>query len=299
MDPKKPATPDSQPWTIRRVLAWTREEFVRRQLDSPRLDAELLLGHALNLTRMQLYLDLDRPLAAAELAGFKALVKRRAAREPVSQIVGTREFFSRPFKVTRDTLTPRPETEHIIEDVMERLKKAAPPSVAMVDVGTGTGCIAITLRLQWKDSVVTALDISKEALQVARGNAASLQADVTFLESDMDAALPADAQFHVVVSNPPYLTEGEFKAADPEVREWEPRMALVGDDADGLGHHRRLARLFWPRVLPGGGLWAELGAGQGAAAKALWTEVAGDAGDVVILKDLAGLDRIARVTRKA
>lgn len=281
------------------MLAWTREEFERRKLDSPRLDAEILLGHALSMTRMQIYLDLDRPLAPQELSTFKALMKRRTAREPVSQIVGNKEFYSRNFKVTRDVLTPRPETEHIVEDVVKFLKPGTIASPSIVDVGTGTGCLACILKLEVKSSVVTALDISEKAIAIARENARALDADITITLSDMDAGLPADARFHVVVSNPPYLTANELTQADPEVREFEPRVALVGDDADGLGHHRRLAKSFWPRVLDGGGLWAELGSTQGPAARKLWAEHVGPSGDVVILKDLAGHDRVVRVRRKS
>ena len=283
---------------MRRVLAWTREEFERRGVGSPRLDAEVLLGHALGLTRMQIYLDLERPLLPAELGDYRALVRRRAAREPVSHITGVREFWSRPFTVTADTLAPRPETELLVERALAwhaQLKRQTP---AVLDVGTGTGCLAVTLALEIESAKVTAVDISPEALAVARTNAAALAADVTLLCSNMLEALPADAQYDLMVCNPPYLTVGEWEAADPEVRVHEPKVALVGADDDGLGHHRLLAAQGWPRVAPGGVLLAELGAGQGPAAVRLWEAVTTENGRVSLLKDLAGLDRAVEVWRQ-
>lgn len=294
--PNHTPTRRQQPWTIRRVLAWTVEEFGRRKVDNPRLDADLLLAHALGVKRLHIYMDLDKPLRPEELTSFKALVRRRAAREPVSHILGRREFWGRPFQVTGDTLAPRPETEFIVQEVLGRWKGRPAPSV--VDVGTGTGCLAITLALELAGADVKGVDISPAALAVARGNGAALGAAVQWLESDMDAALAADARFDVVVSNPPYLTRAEWDAAPPEVRNHEPVLALVGADDDGLGHHRALARRFWPRVKPGGGLWAELGAGQGATALALW-QAAAPGTDVAVLRDLAGLDRVVRVLAPA
>jgi release factor glutamine methyltransferase len=295
-----PRQDDNPAWTIRRVLQWTREEFTRRDIENPRLDAEVLLGHALSLTRMQLYLDLERPLSPAELSGYRALVKRRSAREPVSHIVGRREFWSRPFAVTADTLAPRPETEHLIELALEHRKRALAATfpLAVLDVGTGTGCLAITLKLEWPDAAVTAVDLSPKALEVARQNATALGADVAFLLGDLDAPLPADARFHMVVSNPPYLTESEWEDAPPEVKQHEPRLALVGADADGLGHHRALAQRVWPRLLPGGLMLVELGHQQGASARALWATAVGDRGEVSLVQDLEKRDRVIVARRR-
>ncbi len=288
-----PAPSKDAGWTVRRVLAWTREEFTRRGVDNPRLDSEVLLAHALHVTRMQLYLDLDKPLLPAELATYKALVKRRAAREPVSHILGQREFWGRPFHVTKDTLAPRPDTETVVDDVLT-WAKGRPAPLRVLDVGTGTGCLAITLALELAGSVVTAVDLSPAALDVARVNTAALNAPVELLESDLLAALPSDARFDVVVSNPPYLTTPEWEAADPEVRQHEPLLALVGGDEDGLALHRRLAATLRDRVNPGGGIWAELGWKQGPAALALWQAAWPDA-TVTLLKDLEKRDRVVRV----
>jgi release factor glutamine methyltransferase len=290
-------TPPQAPWTTRRVLAWTQEELERRKVDSPRLDAEVLLAEALGVTRLQLYLDMDKPLRPDELTTFKAMVRRRAAREPVSLILGRREFWGRPFTVTADVLCPRPETEGMVEDVLLHLKRRPGGTPAILDVGTGSGCLAVTLALELPGSAVTAVDISAPALETARRNAQALGAGVTFLLGDMAAPLPPGAVFDVVVSNPPYLTEGEWAEAPPEVRLHEPRVALVGADQDGLGHHRALAAGVWPRVGPGGVLWAELGAEQGVAAVRLWEVAVGASGRVALLKDLAGKDRVVRVAR--
>lgn len=287
------------PWTIRRVLMWTVEEFTKRKVETPRLDADVLLAHALGVTRLQLYLDMDKPLKGDELTSFKAMVRRRASREPVSHILGRREFWGRTFTVTKDTLAPRPETELIIEDVLACCKTRTVPVGSVVDVGTGTGCLAITLALEIPAVVVTAVDLSEQALEVARANSVGLKATIHCIAGDMDAGLPQEARYDVVVSNPPYLTQPEWECAPPEVRDHEPAMALVGADADGLGHHRALLKRFWPRVQPGGGLWAEIGSTQGEAASALWQAGVEVGASVTVLKDLAGLDRVVRVLKPA
>ena len=292
-----PRTPPDVPWTTRRVLTWTQEELVRRKVDSPRLDAEVLLAAALGVSRLQLYLDMDKPLRPDELTAFRAMVRRRSAREPVSHILGRREFWGRPFVVTPDVLCPRPETEGIVEDALAHAKRRTGTPPCILDVGTGTGCLAVTLALELLGAVVTAVDISPAALEVARRNAQALGATVTFLLGDMAGPLAADASFDIVVSNPPYLTAAEWGEAPPEVRNHEPKVALVGADADGLGHHRALASSVWPRVGASGVLWAELGAGQGVAGVRLWESAVGGAGKVDLLKDLAGRDRVVRVTR--
>ncbi|MBI5496454.1 MAG: peptide chain release factor N(5)-glutamine methyltransferase [Deltaproteobacteria bacterium] len=293
MEHKPTDNPDAT-WTVGRVLAWTREEFQRRGVDNPRLDAEVLLAHALSTTRLKLYLELDKPLGPAELAAYRALVKRRAAREPVSHVVGAREFWGRAFRVTADTLAPRPETETLVEEVLawQRARPAA-PAPAVLDVGTGTGCLAITLALEIPGAVVTAVDVSAAALAVAQHNAEALHATVRLLQSDVVTALAPDDTFDVVVSNPPYVTESEWAAAEPEVRDHEPRLALVGSGADGLGFHRRLLAEVFPRVRPGGLLLAEIGHQQEEAARALWSA----AGQVDVVKDLERRDRAVRVRR--
>jgi release factor glutamine methyltransferase len=287
--------PTDTPWTVRRVLAWTREEFLRRGVDGARLDAEVLLAHALKCSRMQLYLEMDKPLLPDELGAFKAMVKRRAARVPVSQIVGSREFWNRRFSVSSNVLTPRPETEQLVEDVLAHAKTR--PVSSILDVGTGSGCLAISLALELAGSRVTAVDVSPEALVVARANGTELGATVEWLQSDLLTALPAEARFDVVVSNPPYLTPAEWDVAMPEVKQHEPRLALVGDGDDGLGHHRRLAQQVLPRLIAGGGAWIELGWKQGPAALELWKAAASSDDTVDLLKDLEGRDRVIRVKR--
>jgi release factor glutamine methyltransferase len=287
---------DRAPWTIRRVLDWTRDEFLRRKIESARLDAEVLLGKALGLSRMQLYLDMDRPLSTSELAVYRALVKRRTTHEPVSQIVGEREFWSRPFRVTADTLTPRPETELVVEHVLAMLR-AFPQEgrLRILDVGTGTGCLAVTLALELPDADVTAVDVSGAALKVACENAARLGAAVRFLHSDMDAQLSPEEVFDVVVSNPPYLAEADWVQAQPEVRLHEPKVALLGGDDDGLGFHRQLAARVWPRTRRM--LLAELGWCQGPAALHLWREAVSSAAEATVLKDWERRDRVVVVKR--
>lgn len=280
-------------WTVRRVLAWTREEFDRRGVDNPKLDAELLLAHALGSQRIQLYMEMDKPLLAAELVAFRALMKRRAQREPVSHILGRRDFWKHTFRVTPHTLAPRPESELLVELALAHPRAASTPR-RVLDVGTGTGCLAICLALEWKDALVHALEVDDDTLAVARANAVALNAPVEFHLGNLAGPWAPQGAYDVVVSNPPYLTPVEWESVDPEVKRHEPKGALVGWDDDGLGHHRALLQRVWPAVAAGGVMLVELGAGQGPAAMDIWSS---SGGTVTLHRDLAQRDRVVRVVR--
>ena len=248
--------------TVLEVIKKTTDFFAAKGIESPRLNAELLVGHALALKRMQLYMLFERPLTAAELESIRGLVRRRGQREPLQYILGEAEFFGLKLKVDRRALIPRPETERLLELVTER--QAQPPAT-ILDLGTGSGAIALGLAKLYPQALVTAVDLSDEALTLAGENAAAcgLAARVTLLRSDWFAELPAAARFDLIVANPPYLSAEETAQTAPEVQGHEPLNALTAPDG-GLADLRRILAAA-PRFLTTGGLLAlETGIAQHA-----------------------------------
>ena len=204
---------------------------------SARLDSELLCAHALGLRRIDLYLQFDRPLDEAELTSIRELIRRRGKGEPVAYITGTREFYGRPFTVTPDVLVPRPDTETLIQRAVAFLRARTGAELRVADLGTGSGCIAITLAAELPGMRAIATEVSPAALDVARANAEALAIDVSFIECSWADAL--EGTFDLIVSNPPYVTTDELAAVDRDVRDFEPRGALLGGD-DGLDAYRAL-----------------------------------------------------------
>ncbi|HSY23229.1 MAG TPA: peptide chain release factor N(5)-glutamine methyltransferase [Polyangiaceae bacterium] len=264
-------------WTSESILRWATDDFRARGIDTPRLDAELLLGQALSVTRIQLIVDAKRPLSSDELARFRELVKRRRAREPVAYILGQREFYGRLFRVDRRVLVPRPDTECLVEAALERTNGVS-LSARVLDLCTGSGCVAITLARERPTTRVMACDISEDALAVARDNALRLGAyNVAFGRGDLFAGAASRMRstrtgferFDVVTANPPYIPAGEIPGLQPEIREHEPRLALLGG-ADGLSVVARIVEGA-PAVLSEGGVLAvEVAAGQAEAVDALF-----------------------------
>jgi len=278
-----------QPWTVRRVLGWTTQHFEKLDVDSPRLTAELLLAHVLHASRVRLYTDLDRPLEASELAAYRGLIARRASGEPTSYLTGTREFYGRTFAVDARVLVPRPETELLVEAVLQAVPRDA--AVRILDLCTGSGCVGITLALERPAARVLATDTSPDALDVARANAAALGAAERFEVrlGDLFAPVEDEAPFDVVVANPPYVARGDLPTLPAEVRR-EPQGALDGGP-DGLDGGRRIAAAAPRRLVPGGLLALEIGDRQGPAVHSLLE--AGGYGSVRIERDLARHDRLA------
>lgn len=278
--------------TLLEIIKKTTEFFEKRGVESARLNAELLIGHALGLKRMQLYIQFERPLSEPELEKIRPLVKRRGNREPLQHILGTAEFAGLTLKVDRRALIPRPETEYLIELLVQRFPT---PPVRVLDLGTGTGAISLALAKAWPQAKVVAVDQSVEALALARENAGSsgLSARVELLHSDWFNALPVPDKFDLIVSNPPYLSDEETAAAPPEVREYEPRAALSAgpDSAVALEQIIRGAR---DRLDAGGSLALETGIGQHARLLALLQ--AQGYGKCESLKDLTGRDRYLLAT---
>jgi len=279
----------NEPWTIRRVLTWTTQHFEKRQVDAPRLTAEILLSHVLKLSRVRLYVDLDRPLSKEELGAYRGLIERRMAGEPTQYLTGVREFYNRPFKVDARVLIPRPETELLVEAALHMLPKDAPARA--LDVCTGSGCIAISLAAERPQATVIATDLSPDACALAQENAEALGvADrVTVLQGDLFAPVPADARFQVVVSNPPYIASGDIPGLSAEVRR-EPKLALDGGP-DGLVAVRRVVAGARQWLEPGGLLAMEIGEDQGPAVLEL-LRAAGYA-DARVEKDLERRERMA------
>jgi len=279
----------SETWTIRKVLTWTTQHFEKRQVDAPRLTAEILLSHVLKLGRVKLYVDLDRPLSKDELTAYKALIARRLAGEPTQYLTGQKEFYNRAFKVDARVLIPRPETELLVEACLRALPRDAPSRA--LDVCTGSGCIAISLAAERPQATVVATDLSPDACALAKENAEGLKvADrVTVLQGDLFSPLPPDARFQVVVSNPPYIASGEIPGLSAEVRR-EPLLALDGG-RDGLVAVRRVVKEARRWLEPGGLLAMEIGEDQGPAVLEL-LRAAGYA-DARVEKDLERRERMA------
>lgn len=248
-------------WTIEAVLRWATEDFRGRGIATPRLDAEVLLAHALSSTRIRLIVEAKHELDPEDLKRFREFVKRRRAHEPTAYIVGAREFYGRPFRVDRRVLVPRPDTEALVEIAFARTR-ALSMSMRALDLCTGSGCVAITLARERPTAAVVAADVSEDALAVARENAARLGAhNVAFRSGDLFRAVDPSWRFDIVTANAPYVASLELSSLAPDVRDFEPRLALDGG-SDGLDVVRAIVRASPPHLARGGVLAVEVGMGQ-------------------------------------
>jgi release factor glutamine methyltransferase len=272
--------------TLAEVLRLSTGYLEERGSPTPRLDAELLIGHALGLERIRLYTSFDRPLTEPELAAIRALLERRGRREPVAYVLGRWGFHGLDLAVDGRVLVPRPDTEVLVERSLAVIEGREAPAV--LDVGTGSGAVALAIKAARPDAAVTACDVSAGALAVAAANAAALGLDVELVESDLLAGL-AGRRFDLVASNPPYIAEADLDVLEPEVARFEPRVALAAGP-DGLAVLRRLAAAAADALVPGGWLACECGAGQAAAVEALMR--AGGAVETAVTPDLAGIERV-------
>ncbi len=247
--------------------------LARKGVDSPRLQVELLLAHALGVPRLKLYLNFEQKLTGANLETVRELVRRRGNREPLQHIIGSTSFCGFEIKVNRHVLVPRPETEMLAERAWQFLAAFNPPPGAALDFGTGSGCLAIALAAQCPRAEVHAADISVEALRVARENAAlnNLSDKIQFHSGDGFAALPRDLPFDLIVSNPPYVPSAEIEALAPEVRDHDPHLALDGG-ADGLDFYRGLAAEAANHLRPAGRIMLESGDGQAEQIRQLFVQ---------------------------
>jgi release factor glutamine methyltransferase len=296
MERQPPATAaPRQQWTVLSLVEWSARHLQEKGFDEARLHVDLLLAHVLGLSRVGLYTSFDRPLDPSELARFKELFKRRLAREPLQYILGWTEFMGMRFAVDRRALIPRPETEHLVEAAVGWARSRPDPSLRMLDIGTGAGNIAIAVARLLPGARITALDADSGALALAAANAESNAAPgIRFVEGDIFGEVLAGEQFDAVLSNPPYVPLAEWEGLQPEVRDFEPRMATT-DGADGLRFLRRIASFAAQRLVPGGMLFMEIGHGQAGEAAAL-TREAGLLG-VQIAPDYQGIPRVLSGSR--
>lgn len=249
---------DTESWTIGRVLRWAQEDFAKRGLSAPRLDAELLLGECLGLTRVQLIMDSGRPLLPEELSAYRGLIKRRRTGEPIAYILGEREFWGLKFRTDSRALIPRPDTETLVEVALERTRIRHSFGNAL-DLCTGSGCVAIALHKERPTWRVLGSDLSHDALALARENAIRLGAiwGLCWQASDLLESIPRANKFDLITANPPYIPSGEIAGLDADIREFEPGMALDGG-ADGMRFVERISRGALEYLKPGAVLAMEL-----------------------------------------
>ncbi len=272
-------------WTVRSLLAWSREWLEKKGVDNPRLDAELLLARALECDRTRLYLDMDKPLGPAELARFKPLLQRRGAREPVAYILGAKEFYGRSFEVGPGVFIPRPETEILVQLALEAVPPDAP--FAALDLCAGSGAVGVTLAAERQDAQVDLVEISAQAAAAAERNAARhAPGRVRVHAGDLYAALPEPRRYRVIIANPPYIAVG-FPLA-PEIADHEPPQALFGGE-DGTSVVSAVIAGLRDWLAPGGLFATEIDPAQAGRV----TELCRAAGlsQIRVERDLAGLDR--------
>ena len=285
----KPASAPTQPRDAKEMLAMARAFLERKGVAEARLEGELLVAHALGLDRLRLYMQLDRPVVGAEIDRARDLLVRRGRREPLAYITGEREFYRRPFKVGPGVLIPRPETELLVDEARRIAAEFGERELRIADVGTGSGCIAVTLALELPGARVTAFDLSPAAILCAQRNAELSGAKVEFVEGDALETLASRAPFELVVSNPPYVTRAEAGTLAPEVREHEPELALFAPERDADFWARALLERGREWLAPGGALLVELGHQQGARVLALARQLGWQA---ALARDLAGIERV-------
>ncbi len=280
-------------WTVQKVLTWTNDYFTRHKVPEPRLSAELLLAHILGVKRIDLYLQFERILSREELARYREAIRRRVRMEPVQYIIGEQEFMGLSFRVTPAVLIPRPETEQLVEQVLADFPDET-SQLRVLDVGTGSGAIAISLarfRPRWQ---VLGIDVSTEALNIARENARRLNVpNVQFQEADAtDFSVPSTERFQVIVANPPYVSQQDYQALHPQVREYEPPRALLAGE-DGLDFYRQ----FLPRcphlLETKGRIYLEIGYDQSSAVRKLLNQF--NFPKVDIFRDYQNIERIVRI----
>lgn len=290
-------------WTVRRLLEWTSAFFTRKHLDSPRLSAEMLLSHVLGIPRIGLYTNYERVVGDEKLAGFRDLVKRAGEDEPIAYLTGRAPFFNLEFEVSRDVLIPRADTETLVENVLQLARMTSGmESPRVLDLCTGSGCIAAAIAHHLRSANVVATDVSPAAADVARRNLDRLELSnrVSVLCGDLFSPLEALVErsqpFDLIVSNPPYIPTRELAELDRSVRDYEPHVALDGGE-DGLDFHRRILEQAPGRLRPAGMMFLEIAFNQGAAAMEI-AAVNQNFCNARIIKDNAGRDRVLTMHRR-
>jgi release factor glutamine methyltransferase len=286
------AEADAQVWTVARLLGWTRDYLQRSGIESSRLCAEILLAHAMGCERIRLYTRHEEVPDEAVLARFRTLVKQAAGGRPIAYLTGTKEFFSLPFQVTTDVLIPRPETEILVERTIDLVRKS-PELHAILDLGTGSGCIAVSLARHLPAVALHASDISEAALAVARRNAErhGVGGRIEFRAGDLLAPWSSAGPFDVIVCNPPYVATGGSAPIAKNVRDFEPQVALFAGP-EGLDVIRRVVQEAPAALRPGGHLLMEIGFDQAAAVRDLLAQAGWQ--DIVTYRDGGGHERVVQ-----
>jgi release factor glutamine methyltransferase len=276
---------NQETWTVLKILAWTREYLAGKGVENARLESEWLLSAALGLDRVGLYVNFDRPLNDEELAAFRGMVVRRARREPLQHILGTQEFMGLEFEVTAAVLIPRHDTETLLEECIKRGIGAG----SILDIGVGSGCIAVALAKMLPGARIFGVEQSAAAMELAERNAARHNVSINLFTGSMFE--PFECQrFDLIVSNPPYIPTGDIDSLQPEVRDHEPREALDGGK-DGLDFYRAIIPTATDHLNPGGWLLFELGIGQAERVLGLFT-ASGRFSELFTAKDPAGVERV-------
>lgn len=279
-------------WTIKRLIDWTTDHFSKHQIEDPHLEAEILLANALGTERIKLYMDFEKEVAERELKIFKDHIQRRIKREPTAYITGYQPFMSLNFKVNRDVLIPRPETELLVEDVI-RTAKTINKKARLLDIGTGSGAIAVTIAKFIENIDIVATDSSAKALGIAKENAIAhnVQSKIEFVNADI---FPLEASaFDIIVSNPPYIRTDDIKSLQSEVRDYEPVQALDGG-RDGLDSFRKIMERIHDFIRQGSYLFFEIGIGQSEQVMDL-VNIKFNPASCEVKKDLSGVERIVKV----
>ncbi|QDT55246.1 Release factor glutamine methyltransferase [Caulifigura coniformis] len=285
-------------WTVRRVLDWTIGYLKEHGSESPRLEAEVLLAHACGWPRIKLYTHFEDALSPDVRSRMRELVKRRGAREPVAYLVGYREFFSLKFEVGPGVFIPRPETETLVLESLEALKTCGHQNPRVLDLCTGSGAVGVSIAVNSRSASVICIDQNDAPAAFAAKNAEnhSVAERVTVLQGDLFEPLAADATFHVIACNPPYVTTPEIERLDADVKSYEPHAALDGGP-DGLDVLRRIMQEASSRLVPGGAILFELSPEQGEPAQQILREAGFT--DVSAVKDLFGVVRVIKGRRSA
>jgi release factor glutamine methyltransferase len=283
-------------WTVRKLLEWTPGFFAKKNVDQPRLSAELLLSHVLGVARIQLYTGYDRTVGEKHLAQFRDLVRRAGEQEPIAYLTGKAHFFSLEFSVNRDVLIPRPDTETLVENVLQTVRhQSGLEAPRVLDLCTGSGCVAAAIAKNLKSAIVFAIDISEKAAAVAKQNVTDLglsdrvHIEVGDLFEPMKRIVDA-RPFDLIVANPPYIASDQIPGLDKSVRDFEPMLALDGGP-DGLVIHRRILAKAPDHLTPGGRVFLEIAFDQGSTAREMAAEYPAFT-DARILKDFGGRDRV-------
>jgi release factor glutamine methyltransferase len=291
--------PENKIWKVIDIINWGKEYLAEKKIPDARLNIELLLCKIINCKRIELYLNFDKPLTQTELADFKILLKRRLNFEPLQYILGETEFMGLPFILNSNVLIPRPETEILVEECINYCKKhfSTEQNISILDIGTGSGNISVSLAKLIPNSTITSIDINENILNLATENAKnnSVENQVNFIILNiLENSFDDDRKFDFIISNPPYIDINEYELLEPDLKNFEPKNALT-DFSDGLTFYRRISEISKTILNDNGIVAVEIAYNQGKSVSDIF--VSEGFSEVLLKKDYAGLDRIVQVSK--